>query len=65
MAGSADHHHGDLPVKHGGSRCLDQVHPGSPIAPLGWTTTGPAVIDGTMIRLQVDHLSGDRDPDPA
>jgi hypothetical protein len=39
--------------------------PGSPTVPAGWTTPGELpIIEGTLIRLQVDHLPGDRDPKP-
>ena len=40
-------------------------HPGSPTAPASLDHDGPLpVIEGTLVRLQVDHLPGDRDPKP-
>ena len=67
LAGPAGHHqHGDLPVRHRRGRRLG---PGAPPADpprrlaRSRRRTLP-VIEGTLIRLQVDHLPGDRDPKP-
>ena len=67
LAGRPGHdQHADLPVRDSGGGCLG---PGAPAAdpplPPGWTTTARCRSStGTLIRLQVDHLPGDRDPKP-
>ena len=61
LASPADHHkHADLPVRDGRGR---RVHPRLThrAAWLGHDGDLP-VIEGTLIRLRVDHLPGDRDP---
>jgi hypothetical protein len=66
LAGAAGgHQHGDLPLRAGGGRCLG---PGAPRLThrSAWLDHdgAPPVIEGTLVRLQVDHLPGDRDPKP-
>jgi len=57
--------HGDLPLRHGRDRWLG---PGAPRLThrAAWLDhDGPLpVIEGTLIRLTVDHLPGDRDSRP-
>jgi hypothetical protein len=59
------HHDGDYPVRHRGGAGLGPAAP-SPQPPLRLAgPRGPLpVIEGTLIRLQVDHLPGDRNPKP-
>ena len=62
---AGDHHHGHHPLRH---RRRAGLGPAAPPAdpPSAWIDhDGPLpVIEGTLIRLQVDHLPGDRDPKP-
>jgi hypothetical protein len=66
MPGPAGHHeHSDLPVRDGAGAGLG---PGASRLThrAAWLDHDgpPPVIDGTLIRLQADHLPGDRNPKP-
>ena len=59
------HQHGDHPVRHRRGRRLGPAHPRLTHRAAWPDHDGPLpVIEGTLIRLQVDHLPGDRDPKP-
>jgi hypothetical protein len=60
------HHDGYHPVWHRGRAGLGPAaSPAHPPRGLALDHDGPLpVIEGTLIRLQVDHLPGDRDPKP-
>ena len=59
------HHDGDHPVRHRRGQAWDRLHPRLTHRSAWLDHDGPLpVIEGTLIRLQVDHLPGDRDPKP-
>ena len=66
LPGPAGHHqHGDLPVRDGRAAAWDRVHPRLTHRAAWLDHDGDLpVIEGTLIRLQVDYLPGDRDPKP-
>ena len=67
LAGPAGRHeHGDRPGTGWPQRAAwDRVHPRLACRSAWLDHDGPLpVIEGTLIRLQVDHLPGDRDPKP-
>ncbi len=66
LAGPADQYeHGDVPIRDGGGGCLGPgASPADPPRRVARSRRDLPVIDGTLIRLQVDHLPGDRDPKP-
>ena len=60
-----DHDHADHPLRHRGAQAWDRLHPRLTHRSAWLDHDGPLpVIEGTLIRLQVDHLPGDRDPKP-
>ena len=65
-SGSAGgHEHGDVQVRDGRNGRVGPVHPRLACRSAWLDHDGPLpVIEGTLIRLQVDHLPGDRDPKP-
>ena len=61
----AHHDHRDHPLRHREATAGTGSIPGSPTAAAGWPHDGALpVIDGTLIRLKVDHLPRERDPKP-
>jgi DDE superfamily endonuclease len=65
-ARAGHHHDGDFPLwDSGGGRLGPGARPAHPPCRLARPRRPAARVDGTLIRLQVDHLPGDRDPKPA
>ena len=66
LARAAGHHeHGDHPVRDSRTAAWDRVHPRLTHRAAWLDHDGDLpVIEGTLIRLRVDHLPGDRHPKP-
>lgn len=66
LASARDHHrHRDRPLRYGGGGCVEPIAPQAhPPRRVGRASGPPPIIEGTVIRLTVEHLPGDRHPAP-